>query len=144
MKTMSTDGDGRFLVTVISKLDYKGQKISSTFIRDLLSNGEVGEIASYLGDFYETRGEVVSHHHSSMGKRFYMEVAAYPYYTLPSNGLYEVEMYTGDHVYQGSALVYSNKIKLTFNGYLKNLKNRTIKLKWIRGLEIENVQLKQI
>ena len=135
METMSMDGDGKFLVTVISKLDYKGQKIGSTFIRNLLSNGEVSEIASYLGDFYETRGEVVSPHHSLMGKRFYMEVATYPYYTLPSNGLYEVEMYTGDHVYQGSALVYSNKIKLTFNGYLENLKNRTIKLKWIRGLE---------
>ena len=144
MKTMGIDADGRFLVTVISKLNYKGQKIGSTFIRNLLSNGEVGEISSYLGDFYETSGEVVSPHHSLMGKRFYMEVATYPYYTLPSNGLYEVEMYTGDHVYQGSALVYSNKIKLTFNGYLENLKNRTIKLKWIRGLEIENVQLKQI
>ena len=59
MQTMSMDGDGKFLVTVISKLDYKGQKIGSTFIRNLLSNGEVSEIASYLGDFYETRGEVI-------------------------------------------------------------------------------------
>ncbi len=112
MQTMSIDGDGKFLVTVISKLDYKGQKISSTFIRNLLSNGEVSEIASYLGDFYETRGEVISHHQSLTRKSAYMEVATYPYYTLPSNGLYEVEMYTGDHVYQGSALVYSNKIRL--------------------------------
>jgi riboflavin kinase / FMN adenylyltransferase len=144
MQTMSMDGDGKFLVTVISKLDYKGQKIGSTFIRNLLSNGEVSKIASYLGALYETRGEVIVHHQNLMRKSSYMEVATYPYYTLPSNGLYEVEMYTGDHVYQGSALVYSNKIKLTFNGYLENLKNRTIKLKWIRGLEIENVQLKQI
>ena len=70
MQTMSIDGDGRFLVTVISKLNYKGQKIGSTFIRNLLSNGEVGEIASYLGDFYETRGEVVSPSSKFNGKTF--------------------------------------------------------------------------
>ena len=75
-----------------------------------------------------------------MRKSSYMEVATYPYYTLPSNGLYEVEMYAGDHIYQGSALVYSNKIKLQFDGDLNHIKNQTIKLKWIRGLEIENVQ----
>ena len=142
MQTMSMDGDGKFLVTVISKLDYKGQKIGSTFIRNLLSNGEVSEIASYLGDFYETRGEVISHHQSFTRKSAYMEVATYPYFTLPSNGLYEIEIHARDHVYQGSALVYSNKIKLQVNGYLKNIKNLTIKLKWIRCLE--NIQFKQL
>ncbi|MCM3725018.1 cytidyltransferase [Neobacillus cucumis] len=142
MKTISTDGDGRFLVTVISKLDFKGQKISSTFIRELLSNGEISGISSYLGDFYETRGKVISHHQSLMGKRSYMEVETYPYYTLPSNGLYEVEMFTEDYVCQGSAIVYSDKIKLTFNSDLENIKDRTIKLKWIRCLE--NIQFKQM
>ena len=140
MQTMSIDGNGEFLVTVISKLDYKGQKIGSTFIRNLLSNGEVSKITSYLGAFYETRGEVIVHHQNLMKKSSYMEVATYPYYTLPSNGLYEVEMYVGDHIYQGSALVYSNKVKLQFDGDLNHIKNQTIKLKWIRGLEIENVQ----
>ncbi len=144
MKTMSMDGEGKFLVTVISKLDYKGQKISSTFIRELLSNGEVSEIASYLGDYYETRGNVLSHHHSRLGQRFYLDVAAHPYYTLPSDGIYEVEMHSGDQVYFGSALVYSNKIKLSFEGPTKNQKYETVKLKWIRSLDIEKVQLRQI
>ena len=71
-----------------------------------------------------------------------MEVATYPYYTLPTNGLYEVEMYAGDHIYQGSALVYSNKIKLQFDGDLNDIKNQTIKLKWMRCLE--NIQFKQM
>jgi riboflavin kinase / FMN adenylyltransferase len=144
MQTMSMDGDGKFLVTVISKLDYKGQKIGSTFIRNLLSNGEVSKITSYLGAFYETRGEVIVQHQNLMRKSSYMEVATYPYYTLPSNGLYEVEMDVGDHIYQGSALVYSNKIKLQFDGDLNHIKSKTIKLKWMRGLEIESVQLEQI
>ncbi|WP_191090752.1 cytidyltransferase [Niallia endozanthoxylica] len=144
MKTMSTDGEGKFLVTVISKLDYKGQKISSTFIRNLLSHGEVNEIASYLGDYYETRGKVVSHYHSRIGKRFYIDVAVHPYYTLPANGIYEVEMHSEGHVYHGSALVYSNKIKLSFDGTIKNQTYETVKLKWIRSLDIERVQLQQI
>ena len=71
-----------------------------------------------------------------------MEVATYPYYTLPSNGLYEIEIHAGDHVYKGSALVYSNKVKLQVNGYLKNIKKLTIKLKWMRCLE--NIQFKQM
>jgi riboflavin kinase / FMN adenylyltransferase len=144
MKTMSTDGDGKFLVTVISKLNYKGQKIGSTLIRNLLSNGKVNEISSYLGNFYETRGEIVSCYQSLTGKRSYMEVATFPYYTLPSNGLYEVEIYTDDHVYQGSALVYSNKVKLTFPGDLKSLEHPSISLKWIRNVEIKKVQLKKV
>ena len=50
--------------------------------------------------------EMISPHQSFMRKSSYMEVATYPYYTLPSNGLYEVEMYAGDHVYQGSAFLF--------------------------------------
>lgn len=144
MKTMSTDGEGKFLVTVISKLDYRGQKISSTSIRNLLSNGKVNEIASYLGDYYETRGEVVSYYRSRIGKRFYADISTLPYYTLPSNGIYEIEMDMGDHIYQGSALVYANKIKLSLDGSFKHQEYQTIKLKWIRSFEIENAQLKQM
>jgi len=144
MKTMSTDGEGKFLVTVISKLDYKGQKISSTFIRNLLSHGEVSEIASYLGDYYETRGKVVSHYHSRIGKRFYYDIVAYPYYTLPSDGIYAVEMSIGDYVYPGSALVYANKIKLSLDGHMKGPNDENVRLKWIRSLDVEKVQLRQI
>ena len=71
MQTMAMDGDGEFLVTVISKLDYKGKKIGSTMIRNLLANGEVDEISSYLGDYYETRAEVITHHQSFMKKGTY-------------------------------------------------------------------------
>jgi len=144
MKTMSTDGEGKFLVTVISKLDYRGQKISSTSIRNLLSDGKVSEIASYLGDYYETRGEVVSYYRSKTGNRFYLDISTHLYYTLPSNGIYEVEMKMEDKIYQGSALVYSNKIKLSFDGSFKSQKDHVITLKWLRSFEIENVQLVQI
>ena len=41
MQTMAMDGNGKFLVTVISKLDYRGKKMGSTFIRNLLADGEV-------------------------------------------------------------------------------------------------------
>ena len=54
----------------------------------------------------------------------------------------KLRCHAGDHIYQGSALVYSNKIKLQFDGYLKNIKNQTIKLKWMRCLE--NIQFKQM
>ena len=39
-----------------------------------------------------------------------MEVATPPYYTLPKNGLYEIEVYTKDRIFPGNALVYGDKV----------------------------------
>ena len=140
MQTMAMDGNGEFLVTVISKLDYRGKKIGSTLIRNLLADGEVDEIASYLGDYYETRAEVVTHHQSFMKKGTYMEVATPPYYTLPKNGLYEIEVHTKDRIFPGNALVYGDKVNIRIHDDLENTKNFT--MKWVRSLE--NIQFKEM
>ncbi len=143
METMSMDGDGKFLVTIISKLDYNGEKIGSTMIRNLLADGEVNEIASYLGDYYETRGEVTTYYYSFTQRgNYYLEIDTLPYYTLPKNGLYDVELHAGNRIYQGSAFVEEDFVKLQVHEDLKEIPNLTIKLKWIRSLE--NLPFKQM
>ena len=69
-----------------------------------------------------------------------MEVATQPYYTLPKNGLYEIEVHAKDRIFPGSALVYEDKVNIRIYDDIKNSKN--LKMKWVRSLE--NIQFKEM
>jgi riboflavin kinase/FMN adenylyltransferase len=143
METIRADGNGCFLVTTVPKLEHDGRKISSTFIRELLSKGDVCEIPSYLGDFYETRGEVLLYARNQKRGSLKAEISTYPYYTLPAVGLYEIEARFDNHVYQGISHVRSKSDGLTTLGielfdFHNNLHNRTVAIKWLNRLSESN------
>lgn len=56
--TLAKDGRGKFNVTVIDKLAYNEEKISSTAIRKKIRDGEIGMANLYLGREFETTGFV--------------------------------------------------------------------------------------
>ncbi len=90
-----------FEVTVISKRLMNGHKISSTLIRNLVSNGDVHLIPFYLGKQYEIKGYV----HSSMDftpkKLNNIGLYIQGKYILPKGGLYNVEITNGCKTIQG-------------------------------------------
>ncbi|PFN99621.1 bifunctional riboflavin kinase/FMN adenylyltransferase [Bacillus sp. AFS076308] len=79
MNRLKSDSGGRIDVTKVAKVELRGEKISSSCIRERLLNGKVAELPDLLGQFYETQCEW-------NGERFIL----YPYYTLPGPGRYQV------------------------------------------------------
>ncbi|MFC3885541.1 cytidyltransferase [Bacillus songklensis] len=148
METISADGNGCFQVTTVSKLEHGGRKISSTLIRELLSKGDVGDIAPYLGDFYETRGEVLLYSRSQKRGSLKAEISTYPYYTLPADGFYEIEAHVENHVYHGVSHVRSKRggsitMEIELFYLRKNIRDWTIKIKWLNRLsESKKVKMK--
>ncbi|PYZ98056.1 riboflavin biosynthesis protein RibF [Alteribacter lacisalsi] len=59
METLPFHSRGRFTYSVVGKLDEDDRKISSTRIRECLTNGETDVAARLLGRNYETSGTVV-------------------------------------------------------------------------------------
>lgn len=76
---LKTDAFNKIAVTKVEKLDYFGTKVSSTWIRELLLQGEIQLLSHILGRFYET--EVYWN-----GEYFQL----LPYYTLPAEGVYRI------------------------------------------------------
>lgn len=136
METIRADGDYRFQVTTVSKIEHGGRKISSTLIRELLSEGKVHEIAAYLGSDYETRGEILLY--GLLGGSLKAEISSFPYYTLPNQGAYKIKAFIDSRFYQGIAYVPSKinasiitEIEL-FN--CNTLFGRTVKIQWLNQL----------
>ncbi|MCM3766360.1 hypothetical protein [Neobacillus niacini] len=80
---------GGFDVTIIPKVTNDEHKISSTFIRNLISDGDVHLVPHYLGKHYEISGSVMFRSHQS--SYFHMENN----YLSPKLGLYQVEVTNG-------------------------------------------------
>ncbi|MDM5196754.1 cytidyltransferase [Fictibacillus enclensis] len=145
METIEDDGKGYFQVTKIPKIDLEGQKISSTFIRELLSHGDVRGIASCLGDFYETKGDIFKYTKDSRGIR--AEISTHPFYTLPTVGVYEIEVHIGKYIYHGISHIRAktedtivNEITLSY--LRKNIRHQTVKIKWLdRLFESKSIEL---
>ena len=53
---LESDSGGKVTATKVAKVEYAGEKISSTCIRGKLANGLVSEMPHLLGHYYETRG----------------------------------------------------------------------------------------
>lgn len=137
MDTVTVDSRGNFDVTTIPKVEYRGQKISSTLIRELLSRGEVQTIASLIGDAYETRGEMVHMSRSRRRGSIVTWVATDPYYTLPANGLYKIEAILDNHIYQGITYICSREdgsvvTEMELFDFHQKLHGKTIKIKWLK------------
>ncbi|MEH7744865.1 FAD synthetase family protein [Neobacillus drentensis] len=79
MDRLKYDSGGILDVTKVSKVEYQGEKISSTCIREKLACGNVDELSAFLGRPYEVTCEWD-------GKALKVR----PHYTLPAPGRYVV------------------------------------------------------
>lgn len=79
MDRLKSDSGGLLEVTKVAKVECRGEKISSTAIREKLLKGNVDELPDYLGRYYEVECE-------------WDGVSLKPelYYTLPAPGRYAV------------------------------------------------------
>ncbi|TCP30288.1 FMN adenylyltransferase /riboflavin kinase [Scopulibacillus darangshiensis] len=91
-----------FSYSVISRVDMDGEKISTTKIRELISDGAVDRAARYLGRPYEMKGVVV--HGDKRGRTIGFPTANIQCdapYVYPANGIYTVQMKANGRWYNG-------------------------------------------
>jgi len=109
-----------FDVYIVDPVDYRGDHISSTRIRNLLSSGDVHTAEKLLGHLYFATGEVTE------GRKF-GRTLGFPTANvlsgakeklLPQNGVYAVYTETAAGAFNGMAYIGMNP---TFNGYEKRL-----------------------
>ncbi|MCJ7841752.1 FAD synthetase family protein [Lederbergia sp. NSJ-179] len=81
MDRLKSDSGGLIEVTKIEKFELNGEKVSSTFIREKLLNGDVDELSTFLGHPYEVECDWNGH-----------ALKVQPYYTLPAPGIYDVTL----------------------------------------------------
>lgn len=113
MEDMATFAHGAYETTVVGKVTDNADKISSTRIRELLSQGEVRLASLLLGRDFRTIGTVV--HGEKKGRQLGFPTAnVLPAEgsLLPANGVYAVRMLVEGKSYDG---VCNVGIKPTFN-----------------------------
>lgn len=100
METLPFHARGEFTQTVIEKVEFQEEKISSTLLRSLIREGKMEEIPSILGRYYRVEGTVV--HGDKRGRQIGFptaNVALNDDYILPPVGVYAVRLKVKDHWY---------------------------------------------
>jgi len=93
METLPFHSRQQFAFSVIEKLQYGNEKISSTHIRTCINEGVMEELPYYLGRFYTTSGEVI--HGEKRGRTIGFPTAnvdVHEDYLLPPTGVYAVKL----------------------------------------------------
>lgn len=92
----------------VKKFIYDGVRVSSTYIRELISSGNVKEASRLLGRTFSIRGNVI--YGSQKGRLIGYPTANINYrnYLLPSNGVYFVNVKLHGEVYLGMCNVGHN------------------------------------
>lgn len=101
-----------FATFEIPKFVLGNVRVSSTYTRELIIEGNVQEAAKLLGRTYSVRGEVV--HGNQLGKVNGFPTANIDYgkYLLPHNGVYVVKVLLNNRIYDGMCNIGYNP---TFN-----------------------------
>ena len=129
MDRIHADSDGRLESIKVEKLEFEGEKISSTLIRSFICSGRVEEIPPYLGEHYQMEGTV------SLNKQC-ADIFVNPHYLLPSTGIYEVTITNGRGTWKQEALVLSGQLTFMLSERRKCpfIENETIRISWERRL----------
>ncbi|MEN1934309.1 bifunctional riboflavin kinase/FAD synthetase [Paenibacillus sp. 102] len=102
METLPFHARGEFTQTVIEKVEFQEEKVSSTALRKLIRNGEMEQIPSILGRAYIVEGAVV--HGDKRGRQIGFptaNVALSEEYLLPPIGVYAVRLKVHDEWHDG-------------------------------------------
>ena len=88
-------------VSVIDEVIYKGEKISSTRIRNHLIDGQIDDLNELLGRQYSISGEVIQGRRIGHSIGFPTANVDYQSYILPCGGVYAVKVYIDNQEYVG-------------------------------------------
>ncbi|MGG3451677.1 FAD synthetase family protein [Domibacillus aminovorans] len=129
MDRIKEDSKGLIEGIKVEKVEFGGEKISSTLIRKLISSGKMDIVHRYLGEHYHIQGKIFSTKNS-------VEVVASPYYLLPPPGVYEVSITNGDEIDNQVVLVTQETPKIIFSAHNNRLlvDQEDIHIGWIKRL----------
>lgn len=111
-------------VKVIEPIKIKGRRVSSSYIRNLINDGNVSEIKDFLGRNYFLEGEVI--HARKIGRTIGFPTAnlkAEDKLIIPKNGIYAVKVYIKNKVYYGATNIGYNP---TVNGKVLSIETNII------------------
>lgn len=120
MCTIDDHSKGRFATTTVPKVEFDGEKVSSTKIRQLLKNGDIHKVNQLLGRCLTISGRVVEGNkrgHTLGYPTANLDVD--PEALLPKPGIYAVKV-----VYQHQ--VYEAMASLGFNPTFENNRNKPV------------------
>jgi riboflavin kinase / FMN adenylyltransferase len=97
-----------FLVDVVDDLVYNHTRVSTTYIKDFLSTGDLGSARKLLNRHYDIKGIVV--HGNKIGHKLGFPTANIDYqkYYLPKSGVYYVKVMVDLKWYHGMANIGNN------------------------------------
>ncbi len=119
METLPFHSRGEFTQTVIEKIQFQDEKVSSTLLRKLIREGDMEAVPAILGRPYTVKGTVV--HGDKRGRQIGFptaNVALAEEYILPPVGVYAVRMNVQNKWHAG---VCNIGYKPTFNQEEKKL-----------------------
>lgn len=119
METLPFHSRNQFTQTIVPKVERDDEKVSSSFIRKLLQDGDVKRITSLLNRPYNIKGKVI--HGEKRGSSIGFptaNIAATEDYYIPKIGVYAVRMKVKDVWYNGVCNVGK---KPTFHQDLKEV-----------------------
>lgn len=131
-------------VAIVPPFSFENEIISSTKIRNLLSNGDVETAAKYMGRNYRVTGKVI--HGEGRGRTLQIPTANLKPLSdrklIPQNGIYAVWAHLGEEklrsvLYIGTKPTFAHKeisIELHIFDFEKDLYDQTISIEFIRRL----------
>ncbi|WKA54503.1 FAD synthetase family protein [Planococcus shixiaomingii] len=119
IQTLAEQGHGHFHVSVVELMEYAGEKISSTRIRQALAQGNISILRKLLGKFYSVN--------------WCPRNGLLPFYSLPAPGKYEVKLNHENESIFCTAQVLNDK-EAHFTHDFDQWKH-SIKIEWIRSIE---------
>jgi riboflavin kinase / FMN adenylyltransferase len=149
METLPFHSRDQFTQTVVPKLSIAGEKISSTYVRKLLKNGDVDQLPRLLGRFYEVEGTVVNGERRGRTIGFpTANIALNDDYLLPALGVYAVKVKIGTDVFEGVCNVgykptfHTNRegmpnIEVHIFDFAKDIYGETMTIEWHLRLRSE-------
>jgi riboflavin kinase/FMN adenylyltransferase len=123
---LHTDSDGLIDVTKVAKVGYRGEKISSTLIRERLLAGRVDELHNFLGECYE----IVCEWDGFILKQ-------QPFYTLPAPGRYGTTVKNAVGSIKAEIVVTDNGTLTSLTDISSLVKGR-LSIIWEFPIEISN------
>lgn len=147
MEKLPEYAEGRFEVVAVEKQTDSKEKISSTRIRQAISDGDMKKANELLGYYFETSGYVI--HGDARGRELgypTANVSQYPYEFLPKIGVYAVMFEVHGQWHKGMASIGYNvtfgkrnyySIEVNIFDFNKEIYGEDVRIKWIEFLRDE-------
>jgi riboflavin kinase/FMN adenylyltransferase len=135
-----------FDVSVIDKVLYKNEKISSSRIRSILDQGSIDDMNELLGRHYCICGHVISGRHIGHTIGFPTANVDYGHYYLPRQGVYITKVYIDGQSYMGMCNIGYNptfdalskpSLEVYILDFSEDIYHKKIKVEFYKQLRLE-------